>query len=401
MNLLKTLFSQEVTQALGWTLLHSLWQGLLVAVVLAFVLVLLRRHSSQLRYVVSVLALGVVVAASAVTFWQQYEASVTRTGSTFVVQAAIYPDKATAHATATEETSSTLNSYAATFIQYLQQNHPIIVLLWLLGISIMLLRLLGGVVYVQRLKHYQTKPVNSFWRQKLQDLRRELRISQAVRMVESAMVQTPMVVGYLKPVVLLPLGTLAGLPATQVEAILAHELAHIARKDYLVNLFQSVVEVVLFYHPAIWWINNCIRTERENCCDDQAVALCGDTLSFAHALANLEEIRLQAPQLAMAFAGNKYSLLKRISRLVNKPETSRTDYILPVVLLAISLLGVSVSAVASFSTRHTSNNKITPATEATTRNLLPLNIPDNFNYDHFYYTLADSSGKDQQVVIVK
>src|SRR6185295_2411884 len=126
-------------------------------------------------------------------------------------------------------------------------------------------------------------------------------------------VQAPTVVGWLRPVVLVPVGALAGLPADQVEALLLHELAHIRRHDYLVNILQNVAESLLFYHPAVWWISGHIRAERELCCDDMAVFVCGDSLSYARALAQLESFR---PAQVSALAANGGSLADRIARLL-------------------------------------------------------------------------------------
>ena len=130
----------------------------------------------------------------------------------------------------------------------------------------------------------------------------------------SAVAQTPAVIGWIRPVVLLPASALSGLEPGQIEALLAHELAHIRRHDYLVNLLQTAVETLLFYHPAVWWVGRQMRAERENCCDDLAVAVCGDALVYARALTELEQIRIAAPRLAMA--ANDGSLLNRVRRLL-------------------------------------------------------------------------------------
>ena len=122
----------------------------------------------------------------------------------------------------------------------------------------------------------------------------------------------------------MPVGLLAGLPTAQVEAILAHELAHIRRQDYIVNLVQTFVEGLLFYHPAVWWISHVIRTERENCCDDVAVAVSGDARQYAAALAALEQNRFTARELALAATGG--SLVNRIRRILESPERSRVGF---------------------------------------------------------------------------
>ncbi len=127
----------------------------------------------------------------------------------------------------------------------------------------------------------------------------------------------PTVIGWLKPTVLLPMSALAGLSPLQVEAILAHELAHVRRHDYFVNLLQTLLETLLFYHPAVWWVSGQVRVERENCCDDLAVSLCGDPVVYASALADLEELRGPASRLVMAASGGV--LLNRVRRLLTGP----------------------------------------------------------------------------------
>ena len=141
-------------------------------------------------------------------------------------------------------------------------------------------------------------------------------VGRAVALLESALVEVPVVIGYLRPVVLLPAGMATGLSTEQVESLLMHELAHIRRHDYLVNLLQSVVEGLLFYHPAVWWVSHVIRTEREHCCDDMVVELRGDARGYAGALAALESLR--GPQAALAASGG--SLVKRVRRLLRRSE---------------------------------------------------------------------------------
>jgi beta-lactamase regulating signal transducer with metallopeptidase domain len=191
---------------------------------------------------------------------------------------------------------------------------PWMIAIWLLGVVCFSSRLIGGWLYTRRLRHYGTSPLEERRLHALHRLCSQLRVTRPVRLLESAMVKVPMVVGWLRPVVLLPASALTGLTAQQLEAIIAHELAHIRRHDYLINLLQAVVETLLFYHPAVWWVSRRIRQEREHCCDDLAVAVCGDALTYARALLELEQLRAAGPQLAMASNGGL--LMDRIRRLV-------------------------------------------------------------------------------------
>src|SRR5262249_45406039 len=191
---------------------------------------------------------------------------------------------------------------------------PWMILLWLLGVVFFSLRLMGGWLYTQRLKSHGTRPVEEKWRQTLRRLCVQLRVRRPVRLLESALVKVPMVIGWLRPAILLPASALSGLTPEQLEAIIAHELAHIRRHDYLINLLQAVVETLLFYHPAVLWVSRRMRQEREHCCDDLAVAGCGDALTYARALLEMEKLRAAGPQLAMAANGGL--LMNRIRRLV-------------------------------------------------------------------------------------
>ena len=164
------------------------------------------------------------------------------------------------------------------------------------------------------------------------------------------MVRIPMVVGCLKPVVLLPAGVVTGLPMQQIETILVHELGHIYRRDYLINIFQSVMEVLFFFNPVIWWISRSIRIERENICDDMTLAYCGDSLTYAKALASLQDIEQDIAVVATAFTGKKDQLLNRICRIIGKPhfKPGFPEGLIPaVIILAIALTISSSAAISS------------------------------------------------------
>src|SRR5262249_31480014 len=160
-----------------------------------------------------------------------------------------------------------------------------------------------------RLVTRSASPACEPWLSLARRLSLALGVRQAVRLLESTAIEVPAVLGLLRPVILLPASAVTGLTPAQLEMILAHELAHIRRHDFLVTLFQSAVETLLFYHPAVWWISRQVRIERENCCDDLAVAVCGTPLQYARALARLEELRAEA--LPLAVSANGGSLMER------------------------------------------------------------------------------------------
>ena len=197
-------------------------------------------------------------------------------------------------------------------------------------------RLAAGFLSAARLRQSHNLPAPAEWQTVLNRLMDRLRITRAVRLLLSDRVESFSVVGWLRPVILAPAGLLTGLSSAQVEALLVHELAHVRRHDYLVNVLQGIAESLLFYHPAVWWISRQIRTEREHCCDDLAVAASGDVLTYARALAELESSR--PAHFKAALAANDGSLVRRIRRLLDPaphPHSgSGAAWLLSVLLLA-------------------------------------------------------------------
>jgi GWxTD domain-containing protein len=172
------------------------------------------------------------------------------------------------------------------------------------------------------------------------ELKAGLGIVRPVRLMHSAMVQVPTVIGWLRPVVLIPVGCLTGMSQVQIAAIFAHELAHIRRHDYLVSVLQSVVEAVLFYHPAVWWVSKQVRKEREDCCDDLAVRTSGDSLAYAKALSLLEEHRSTYP--AVSLGANGGVLVMRIKRLLGYEEAPAFSQMVGMTLLVVMVAGIAL-----------------------------------------------------------
>jgi uncharacterized protein (TIGR03435 family) len=214
----------------------------------------------------------------------------------------------------------------------------------------LLLRLLGGWWHIHRLHRASRKAAPSAWTDAAARIAARLGLSQTVLVVDSSLVDTPAVIGWVRPIVLLPIAAFAGLSLSQIEAILAHELAHIRRHDFLVNLLQTFAETVLFYHPAVWWLSSRIRAEREHCCDLVAVSVCGDPVDYAKALVELESWRTGHSSLALAATGG--TLITRVRRLLGartdeRPRSSSVVVIAGVVALVICLAGASRYIVAA------------------------------------------------------
>lgn len=194
-----------------------------------------------------------------------------------------------------------------------------LVVIWLICSFVLSIRLIGGCIVAARMRSLRVSAPPAEWQDALGSLITRTRLSFPVRLLVSGFVQTPAVVGWLKPAILVPAAAITGLAPEDIEALLAHELAHIRRHDYLVNVLQRAAETLLFYHPAVWWLSRQIDDEREACCDDIAVALTGDTLAYVSALASLESHRPE--HLPPLLAANGGSLKRRISRLVSHSPT--------------------------------------------------------------------------------
>ncbi len=284
--MIQTFLSQFWVQKLGWTLLHFLWQGTAIAVVYATLRGLLDRAlSAQGRYVLACLALTTIAIAPLATF--------------FLIQRGGVP----------------VISWSVSASAW-QPLLPAFVVFWLGGVLIFSTRLCCGWRFTARLRS-TSHPASVEWQQTLEAIAARVKTARSVRLLISSLVEVPTVIGWLRPVILVPMECLTGLPAEHISALLAHEMAHIRRHDYLASILQSTVEAVLFYHPAVWWISGQMRAEREACCDDLAVAACGDVLTYARALAELESHHLARRP---ALAANGGSLVNRIRRLIEPAQ---------------------------------------------------------------------------------
>ncbi|HJU83791.1 MAG TPA: M56 family metallopeptidase [Holophagaceae bacterium] len=327
MTPLSPLLASPALKALGWALLHFLWQGALLGLLAWAALSLLARRSPEARYAVGAAFLLAMPLAVLATFF-------------ILLLGGRAESVATAAAGAAAPVALPLSLRARLVLEPLL---PWCVAGWTLGVGLLSLRLAGGLWWLQRLRTLEVSHVPAEWHLVLSRLCRELKLHRTVRLLRSAAVEVPMVIGWLRPVVLLPVSAFTGLAPLQIEAVLAHELAHIRRHDFAMNLAQSLLEALLFYHPAVWWLSARLRAERELCCDDVAVGLCGDALAYARALATLEGLRTE-PQ-ALALAANGGPLMSRIKRLL-QPNLMPTPRLrgISLALLAVTVLGATTVA---------------------------------------------------------
>lgn len=310
MNAFANWFTPDVLRTLGLSLLHFLWQGAAIAALAAGALAASGR--ARTRYAIGVFALALMISAPVVTFFVLNQpTSGLRTFDNVVSPAALPVAHAVkASSSPAVEAANRSNTVTVTALTWFVE-------LWFVGVILFSLRTAGGFFLVARLRRRDAKPMSRELLSLCCEMQKRLGIARAIRFCESLELDAPAVVGWFKPVVLLPISALSGLTELQLRAVIAHELAHIRRFDAFFNLFQVAGETLLFYHPAVWWLSKRIRTERENCCDDVALSVCGNPAEYARALALMEEHRA-APSLAMA--ANRGPLASRVARLLGITE---------------------------------------------------------------------------------
>jgi uncharacterized protein (TIGR03435 family) len=332
MNAIQMLSSQPWVERLGWTLVHFVWQGLSIAALYAAARRgMARRASPNTRYLLACAALAAMMAAPLMT-WGLMRPSAANPDAAYRIRSTPPAVSTSAVTTTTLPASVRTAMSSVSSPQFL----PWVVIVWLFGAAAFWVRLAGGWVVAARMRSMLVRPAPPEWQEILRKLGARISLSRPIRLLVSALVQVPTVVGWLRPVVLVPVGALGGLPPEHMEALLLHELAHIRRHDYLVNMLQSVAEALLFYHPAVWWVSGHIRAERELCCDDVAVSVSGDALTYARALAQLESDR--PAHLGAAVAANGGSLPGRIARLLGQSRPAVRTGLGPGVLAVAILL---------------------------------------------------------------
>jgi beta-lactamase regulating signal transducer with metallopeptidase domain len=350
MTFLRMLVEPPLFQALGWSLLHFIWQGSLVAILFLGARSFLRECGARVRYRLACMAMLLMLMLPLSTAW-----FISTSWQTVVVHGTAASPRSRLefdlrpHGIETPTQTSESSAAPPWQERVHKRIDPLLPWLstsWLTGVLLLSFKRCGGWIYARRLTERDTRPVAGTWQDMLLQLCRLVRVTRPVVLLESALVQVPTVIGWLRPVILLPTSTLLGLTADQLEAILAHELAHIRRNDYLVNLLQTVVETLLFYHPAVWWVSHQIRLEREHCCDELVVTVCGDPLIYAWALTKLEEVRSEAFQLALAANGG--SLVKRVQRILGisqQKSHGSTSWIVGLIsITAVFILAVGLLA---------------------------------------------------------
>jgi bla regulator protein blaR1 len=313
----------DLPLALSRTIVHTLWQGAIISFLLTAALYLLRRTTAATRYNVAVAALLLMFITTAATFTYIYKGIGGNQGNPAIAPIATYEQGYDNDPLPFQSGSSVLETVTAPVKLITDRYSNIISIIWLAGILFLSMRLAGNFWFLKKLRTTSITPLPEEWIIRVERLALGLQIGRKVRIAESVRAMVPMVIGHLKPLILLPAGMATGLSPSELEPILLHELAHIRRNDFIINIIQSIIDIILFFNPFARHITAQVRIERENACDDIAVKQCVTPQSYAKALIYIHEFRFGQPEVAMAITGSN-NLFHRIKRIVamEKRETS-------------------------------------------------------------------------------
>ena len=370
--ILETMESPHATR-LGLTLLHFVWQGTLVAIGAKLALFSLRRHSSNARYVVLVFSFSALAACPLLTFSilrtdptpSKVGVTSERSGDSPTTSSAALFARDSERLRVSDDSVLPSKTWSAVWIP---RSAHVTSAVWLVGVALLSLRLVAGLLRVEHLRRRACGVPDQIERLAAR-LCRDLNLRRPVRILCSTRCRVPTTIGALRPVILLPLEVLTGLSSAQLELILVHELSHVRRFDYLVNLFQVILETLFFYHPAVWWMSRRLRAEREFCCDDFAIVNYGDRVEYARALLACENLRGASAGFGVASTGG--SLRQRIARILGASTDSQLRLsLLPVFAIALASLTLGVV----FSVAAESRNEVSARTTSPTT--LALRIVD-------------------------
>jgi bla regulator protein blaR1 len=303
--------SNPMFHALGWMLLHSLWQVLAIALLWRVAMHLARKASANIRYHLSLVALLAIPVVAAITFSRQY--SIYANASRIV--SVEFEDALYAASGGTGQFYLVQKNYPAMLAQF-DAWTPYLFWIYLAGLTVFSIVTILNYSRLYALRFRGVKPLPAAWQKKLSALKARAGILKNIGVFQSERISVPAVVGFFRPVILLPLSMLTTLSPQQIEAILLHELYHIRRKDHIINLLQNLLEILFFYHPATWWISRSLREEREKRVDEWVVAHTGTPLIYAQALVTLEQKRTATLQPVVAATQSKNLLLTRVKNIM-------------------------------------------------------------------------------------
>ncbi|MBL7698931.1 MAG: M48 family metalloprotease [Chitinophagaceae bacterium] len=304
--------SAVFVDALGATFAHSLWQALIALIACHVALAIAKKASPALRYNMLVAISVALAVAVAITFIVQINPA---SSSDALVSYVPFQDILTNTSGTAMPVVMESQRYLALVSDFLKRYMDVLIAVWFIIFCFKWLRLTLGLNYIKRIARFESSAADYNWLHKLSELKRKLGINRPVQLLKSYMINTPVVTGYFRPVIIVPVSLFSNIPPDLVESILLHELAHIRRRDYLVNMLQSIAETIFFFNPFILKISSLMKDERENCCDALAVDVVKSKVSYVEALVAFGEYSNKA-QTAVAFAGRKNYLLQRVKRIL-------------------------------------------------------------------------------------
>jgi beta-lactamase regulating signal transducer with metallopeptidase domain len=330
--------TSDIVRALGWSILHSLWQAFLVFACLKVVLKALPQAGARIKHNLSLISLAGIFVWFLATFYLHFD-RLQEVRSTLIISGV--PGESTGDIPMPVVYPSQQSWLY--LIPRLENFFPYLVAIYTLGMLLMSLKLGSDLIQLQRIRTVKTEPIGEAWEKYVQKLAAQLQIPRKVTLLISHRLSVPVMLGFFKPVILVPIAMVNNLSESQLEAVLLHELAHIKRNDYLLNIFQSIVETILFFNPFIWLISRIIRIEREHCCDDLVIANTAQPIQYAHALVALAEYKLNVNRLTMAAANNKQHLFHRIKRIMEMKtrHLNYTQKFLAVLVIATGLISIA------------------------------------------------------------
>ena len=313
MNTIIDIINMQWVANLGWSLLHTLWQGAIICFIAFATLRFIPTTKSSMRYSVSLIGMTTIVVLFVGTFIYLNVNSIST--STLNEQTILQPTTQVEEIIMPTELVKTLPVVFTPVYLFIDAHIHKIFSVWAIGVTLLFVRLIGAFWYIEKIKR-NASFLSGPLLEHLNQLAYQFHIPRWIELAESKSITSPIIVGIIKPIILLPIGMISGLSMEQVESIFIHELIHIKRHDYLVNILQSIVEVVLFFNPFVMILSNQLRKDRENCCDDVVLEYTKNPALYARTLAQLQEFAYKNNQLAISFAGNKNYVLTKIKRKI-------------------------------------------------------------------------------------
>lgn len=389
------LVNDSIIKAVSWTIIHSLWLGLAAAFLAGLTILFTKKATSATRYnLLAGLSVAFLVSVGFV-FYLEYETptSVLQAGELVKSNHQTQQFGSFSNAVTQEEVSGPLSIVTS----FISQFGSWIVFSWFVIFIFKCIRMTGDLRQVYRARNYLTLSPPEIWQKRVSELQVSMQIKRRVQLLESRLVTIPSVTGFFKPIILVPVGLLNNIPHDQVEAILLHELAHIRRSDYAVNIMQSFIEILFFFNPGILWISSLLKDERENCCDDLAIGVTNNKREFINALVSFQEYNMNSQRFALQFSDQKMKLADRAKRILfntNKMLSTREKYFLSA---CVAMSVVLFLVVLNVNTSSAQDIKLPESPTLSKVKYNPKEIPEGTSIRY----VDDAKGADSYVYIFK